>query len=205
MSRIKITNLFNRYLLLACASVVVAPAKAMDSNEDLQAGQDAYLSGDLLTAMARFRSAADAGSAEAQAKLAWILDQSEDNEGAVSLYRKSAKQGHAAGEYGLGEMYAKGEGVEKDVVEALGWFTRAAEKGHLPALRVLISAYEQGQLGLAPDVDQAGRWLLRAAEALDRAAMKRLAGLYRTGGLGIDINEQIALQWEGRLTDLEAE
>ena len=205
MSKTKTNNIVARCVLLSCVLLVLTTARAGDPVDELQEGLDAYISGDLLTAMAKFRSAADAGSAEAQARLAWILDQSEDNEAAVSLYRQSAEQGHAAGEYGLAEMYAKGEGVEKDADIALGWFTKAAEKGHLPALRVLISAYEKGQLGLEPDEIQTGRWLLRAAEVGDRASIMRLATLYRTGGLGLDVNEQLALQWELRLVESEAE
>ncbi len=198
-------NIFRRSALMSCGLLVLVTASAADPDDDLQAGLDAYTSGDLLTAMVKYRSAADAGSAAAQARLAWILDQSEENEAAVSLYRQSAEQGHAAGESGLAEMYAKGEGVEKDAEIALVWFTKAAENGHLPALRILISAYENGELGLSPDEAQTGRWLLRAAEVGDRASMMRLANVYRTGGLGIDINEQSAIQWEKRLAKSEIE
>lgn len=205
MSKAKTDNIVTRCVLLSCALLLLTAAGAEGPDDEVQEGLDAYIRGDLLTAMVKFRSAADAGSAAAQARLGWILDQSEDNEAAVSLYRQSAAQGHAAGEYGLAEMYAKGEGVEKDVDVALGWFTKAAKRDHLPALRVLISAYEKGQLGLAPDELQAGRWLLRAAEVGDRASIMRLASLYRTGGLGFELNEQLALQWELRREDFEAE
>ncbi len=198
-------DIFRLGALMSCVMLVLATAIAAEPDDDLQAGLDAYISGDLLTAMVRFRSAAEAGSAEAQSRLAWILDQSEENEAAVSLYRQSAEQGHAAGENGLAEMYAKGEGVEKDAETALLWFTKAAENGHLPALRILISAYENGELGLSPDEAQTGRWLLRAAEVGDRASMMRLANVYRTGGLGIDINEQLAIRWEKQLAEPETE
>jgi TPR repeat protein len=104
-----------------------------------------------MAALSHYSKAAEAGSALAQARLAWIHDLSEENEAAVKWYRASADQGHPDGQYGLAEMYAKGEGVEKDLDEAVLWFTRAAENGNLRAQRVLISAYKNGVLGQTAD------------------------------------------------------
>ena len=122
---------------------------------DVQAGIDAYDRGDLMAALSHYGKAAEAGSALAQARLGWIHDLSEDNAAAVKWYRASADQGHRDGQYGLGEMYAKGEGVEENPDEAVLWFTRAAENGHAQAQRVLISAYKNGLLGLTTDLDKA--------------------------------------------------
>jgi TPR repeat protein len=139
--------------LLACT-----PAAAANPDADLQAGINAFHDGDLITAMERYQSAADAGSPEAQARLAWIYDQSEENDTAVALYRRSAEQAFADGEFGLGEMYAKGEGVEQDIDEAFLWFERAAHQGHLHAIRVLINAFERGALGREIDQETADKW-----------------------------------------------
>jgi len=133
------------------------PVMADDASieADVQAGIDAYDRGDLMAALSYYGKAAEAGSALAQARLAWIHDLSEDNAAAVKWYRASADQGHRDGQYGLGEMYAKGEGVEENPDEAVIWFTRAAENGHAQAQRVLISAYKNGLLGLTTDLAKA--------------------------------------------------
>ena len=52
---------------------------------------------------------------------------------------------------GLGEMYAKGEGVEKDEAVAVEYFVQAADNGHEQAQRVLINAYNKGLFGLQAD------------------------------------------------------
>ena len=133
-------------------------AEQSDVDAAIEAGFKAFNRGDVVAAMMHYENAANAGSADAQARLAWILDQSEQNEEAVRWYRTSAEQGHAAGYFGLGEMYAKGEGVEQDEAKAVENFTRAAENGHAQAMSVLISAYEQGGLGLETDPTKAAHW-----------------------------------------------
>jgi len=140
---------------------------------DVQAGIDAYDRGDLMAAIGHYGKAAEAGSALAQARLAWIQDLSEQNEEAVKWYRASADQGHPDGQYGLGEMYAKGEGVEKNLDEAALWFTRAAENGHAQAQRVLISAYENGLLGLIADPARAAMLQGKLDQQLAMAAEEK--------------------------------
>jgi TPR repeat protein len=126
--------------------------------EDLQAGIEAFDSGDLVTAMSLYRKAADEGLAEAQVRLAYILDYSEDNEEAVHWYRAAAEQGNADGQFGLGEMYVKAEGIEQDFARAIEYFELAAENGHVQATQVLVGAYTNGGLGLAPDTGRAAYW-----------------------------------------------
>jgi len=165
-----------RILLLFTLSLgLCVPLMADDVNieAEVQAGIDAYDRGDLMAAMSHYCKAADAGSALAQARLAWIHDLSEDNAAAVEWYRASAEQGHPDGQYGLGEMYAKGEGVEKDLDEAVLWFTRAAENGNLRAQRVLISAYENGIMGLTADPVKAATLQRKLDEQLAAAAEEK--------------------------------
>jgi TPR repeat protein len=52
-----------------------------------------------------------------------------DDAAAVRLYRKSADQGNAEGESGLGFMYYYGYGVGQDHAEAYRWFRKAADQG----------------------------------------------------------------------------
>jgi len=46
---------------------------------------------------------------------------------------KLAQKGNAEAQFKVGEMYETGRGVEKNMVEAKRWITRAAEQGHQAA------------------------------------------------------------------------
>lgn len=133
-------------------------AEQSDVDAAIDAGFEAYNRGDVVAAMGHYETAANAGSAEGQARLAWVLDQSEQNEDAVRWYRASAEQGHAEGYFGLGGMYAKGEGVEQDDAVAIENFRLAARNGHAQAHRVLINAYTRGVFGLPVDAAKAEEW-----------------------------------------------
>ncbi len=146
-------------LIVLGASVSTPPiALAEEQADDFQVGLDAYNAGDLPGALTSFRKAAESGSAEAQAWLGYILDQSEDNDEAARMYRAAAEQGNIAGIAGLAEMYAKGEGVEKDHEQALMLFTKAGEAGHAQSIRVLVAAYEKGGLGVGKDAAELAYW-----------------------------------------------
>jgi TPR repeat protein len=158
--------LTSQILIPANAQVTEAPADAVPSTEeDLARGLTAYNAGDLIGAMAIYRKAADAGSTEAKVRLAWILDQSEDNAGALQLYKQAAAAGDPAGQFGLAEFYANGEGVERDLRRAVKLFTEAANKGHKRAMLVLATAYTDGSLGVPPSERQADYWRDKLAEA----------------------------------------
>jgi len=131
--------------------------------DDFQTGLDAFNRGDLPGAMTSFRVAAEAGSDEAQVWLGYILDQSEENEESVRWYRAAADQGNIDGIAGLAEMYAKGEGVDKDLDQARALFEKAAEAGHAGSIRVLVAAYEKGGLGIEADATQMAYWKSREA------------------------------------------
>jgi TPR repeat protein len=134
------------------------PAWADEAAEQLQAGIEAFNRGDLPGAMALYETAAEAGSAEAQVRLAYLLDYAEDNEQAVRWYRAAAAQEYPEGIAGLAGMYAKGEGVAQDSSQALELFEKAGEAGHEGSVRILISAYEMGELGVEKDATQAAYW-----------------------------------------------
>ncbi|HSW52134.1 MAG TPA: tetratricopeptide repeat protein, partial [Sulfuricaulis sp.] len=165
-------------LLLSSLLVMAAPP------DDMAAGIAAYNRGDVVEAMRRFQVAAEAGHAPAQARLGYILDKAEENEQAVKWYRRAAEQGDADGEHGLGQMYATGEGVKRDMTQALRWITRAAEKNHLPAITALAATYEKGAQEVAPDPERARHWYQRAADLGDKPSIQRLARAHRQGELG---------------------
>ncbi|MGB5538863.1 MAG: tetratricopeptide repeat protein [Gammaproteobacteria bacterium] len=196
-----------RYLLLlACCLGNVALAEDRDTMVDtealMQQAQTAFDQADIVNAMVLYRRAAEAGHAPAQARLAYLLDNSEANEEAVSWYRMAAEQGDAEGLFGLAHMYAAGEGIEKNPQEAVKGFTLAAQQGHAQAIRVLAQAYEMGELGLKVNYAQAVSWLNAGVAAQDAWSIRRLARAYRMGELGQRIDTEQAAFLEGRLVHL---
>lgn len=180
-------------------------ASAADPDAAMQAGLDAWQAGDMIGALQHYHVAAEAGIALAQAKLGYIYDQSNDDEKAVHWYREAAAQQHPDGEFGLGEMYAKGEGVDQDFEIAVEMYMRAAVNGHAQAQRVLANAYEHGALGREVSRAEALRWLTLAANGGDISAMRRMASLYTDGGLGVTPDPARAEQWQARVDAAQSE
>lgn len=137
---------------------LVTPWAAAGPEQDTEVAEREFARGDLVFALALWTKAAQQGYAPAQARLGDILDKSEEDAQAVEWYRKAAAQGNAAGEYGLGQMYAKGEGVKKDFEQARSHILLAAEKGNIDAVKLMMDAYRTGGLGLAVDNAQADAW-----------------------------------------------
>jgi len=172
--------------------------------DEFRAGSQAYQAGDVVQAMATLRKSADAGHAPSQSLLGYILDKAEFNDEALAYYRKAAAQGDAEGEFGLGSMYAAGDGVKRDFAEARRWITRAAEKGHAGAINALATAHVNGGLGI--EVAQRNdtetlRWVRRAADSGHLPAMEHLALAYRKGayGLAVDVPQAQALEAKVRV------
>lgn len=138
--------------------VVIASGAAAGPEQDNELAEKEFARGDLMVSMELWRKAALVGYAPAQARLGDILDKSEEDKEAVDWYRKAAAQGNAAGEFGLGQMYLKGEGVEKDVEKARTYIRLAAEKNELLAVVMMMNAYRTGAMGLAPDNSKADEW-----------------------------------------------
>lgn len=138
--------------------VVIASGAAAGPEQDNELAEKEFARGDLMASMALWRKAALAGYAPAQVRLGDILDKSEEDQEAAEWYRKAAAQGNAAGEFGLGQMYLKGEGVEKDVEKARTYIRLAAEKNELLAVVMMMNAYRTGTMGIEPDAGKADEW-----------------------------------------------
>ena len=189
--------------LSAAAFVFVVTGVCAGPEDEYRAGVKAFQGGDFVGAMAALKKPADGGHAAAQALLAEILDKSDFDDEALAYYRKSAAQGHPDGEYGLGSMYAAGEGVKRDLAEARKWITRAAEKGHGGAINALAHAYMKGGLALEEQsrtTPEALQWIKRAADNNYLPALEHLAKAYRTGtsGVSADVKQADALEARAR-------
>ena len=56
-----------------------------------------------------------------------------------------------------------GEGPAADTEAAADWLERAADAGHLGAMRRLVEVYRRGLMGQAPDPARAAHWAERYA------------------------------------------
>ena len=94
----------------------------------------------------------------------------------MKWYRKAADQGHATAQTNLGWMYATGQGVTRDDVEAVKWFRKAAEQGYAIAQSNLGFMYYNGQ-GMTRNYVEAYVWLARAAAQGHKIAQSGLDGI----------------------------
>ncbi|ROO29178.1 hypothetical protein SAOR_03720 [Salinisphaera orenii MK-B5] len=94
---------------------------------------------------------------------AYAVYKSGDYEAAFERYRALAEAGSVQGMTNLANMYAAGEGTERDEARALTWYRRAAEQGSGNAMLQLALAYRDGR-GTTADAEAADRWLREAAE-----------------------------------------
>jgi len=166
------------YVVIPLLLMVIAPVWAFGGPvEDYEKGVKLYNDGDLNAGMAVLKKSAEAGYAPAQAYLGYLLDYAEFDDEAVLMYEAAAEQENPAGECGLGEMYTKGEGVEKDGDMAIYWFTKAAEQGYVQAIQSLLGIYRKGAFGFDPDPNLVTYWTekleaIKKTEALQKEKKK---------------------------------
>jgi septal ring-binding cell division protein DamX len=136
---------------------------------DYQAGLDAYLAGDFVTARSEWRAVAS-GSPD---------------------YVHPAV--FAETHYALGMLYWKGEGVPQDMVRSSVWLKQAAEMNHRGAQVKLGYLYSAGE-GVQQNFTEARKWLEMAAAQGDPDALYNLGVFYRDG-LGVIPDEAEAMKW----------
>ena len=122
---------------------------------------------------------------------------SRDYTKALELFQEVAKMRNSVACYYLGVMYRDGKGTERNLDQAMMWFTRAdnlghemallaicalkhmigAEKGELEAMHRLAAAYEYGS-GVSIDIEEAIRWYKAAAEKGHPESQSSLGYIY---------------------------
>lgn len=116
-----------------------------------------------------------------------------DYEQAVGFYRQAAELGDAEGEYSLGYMYAKGQGVIQNEATAKEWYLKAAKQGYSPAQYSLGRMYENGK-GIPRDYAGALKWYRLSADQGHVKAQTNLGGMYFRGK-GVAKDYDTALYW----------
>jgi TPR repeat protein len=90
-------------------------------------------------------------------------------------------------------MYAKGEGVRQDYVEAVKWFRLAAEQGDAQAQCNLGILHDQGE-GVPQDFTEACKWWKLAADQGYADAQSNLGVKYEHGE-GVPQDHNQAVKW----------
>ena len=82
---------------------------------------------------------------------------------AVRLIEAAAERRYPPAQTFMGLLAERGEGmmVAADESLALAWYTHGAQGGHCAAVRRLVRAYQEGELGVAPDAGAADDWRAR--------------------------------------------
>ena len=152
---------------------------------------------DYVMAMRQARMAAEAGSGEAQAVLAFILSSGpqdmRDLDEADLWYERSAAAGCPQGMLGHALALNRkggGETVQREVAVQLG---KAAEAG-LPAALYVLGVMSEGGLGRTRNEGAAAEFYRRAAEKGHRSGQARW-GKALMHGIGVDANPSDGETW----------
>lgn len=107
--------------------------------------------------------------------------------------REAAEKGSAFAQFNLGQRYEEGQGVARDISQAMAWYRKAAGQGYARAQTRLGDIYHAGQ-GVPRDDEQAVTWFRKAALQGSAEAQARLGGMYELG-LGVPRNDELAINW----------
>lgn len=162
------------------------------------------------TGLRLLRRGADSGLPEAATALGralLVLGDAGDARGgtpeeAAALFRSAGQAGDAEAMGRLGDLYAAGRGVPRDLAQAVAWRRKAAEAGYAPAAHALGLMYLSGQ-GVTPYALEAARLFERAAKAGHVPSMLQLADLYFEG-LGVFKDRHRALELYDQAGDTDS-
>ncbi|MEO0618083.1 MAG: peptidoglycan-binding protein [Pseudomonadota bacterium] len=166
----------------------VAPTAASPENESDITGTTTPLSPATLKPAAPDATASIGGLSDKSSK----LELPPLATGPLSL-RLAAANGDPDAQFDVAARLAQGNGVTRDPVAAVKWYTRAASSGHPQAQYRLAALYERGT-GVATDTGRAKVWYTRAAQQGNVKAMHNLAVLYAGQASGSP-NYVNAAQW----------
>jgi hypothetical protein len=115
------------------------------------------------------------------------------------VIKTMAEQRDAYAQYRMGYRYANGDGVEKNLVESLKWYRKAAENGQVEAQYRLGFIYEQA-IGVPVDYVESARWWRKAADQGHAGAQFSLGYCYGRGE-GVPRSPSEAAKWLHKSAD----
>ena len=107
-------------------------------------------------------------------------DQSARIESTLSNTVDLAEKGDPDHQVTLGYAYFTGRGVKQDLFTAAAWYRRAAEQGHVAAMRFLGTLYRDGS-GVTQDHKLAFDWYMAASKKGEPEAQANVAWLKENG------------------------
>ena len=115
--------------------------------------------------------------------------QAKDFTDAMIYYAMAANQGDAYGQYSVGWLYDKGEGVPQDYGQAMHYYVLAANQGQPSAEADLADLYYYGH-GVAVDYVTAAHWYQLSANQGNAYAEYSIGWMYGAGqGMAQDMGE----------------
>ena len=119
----------------------------------------------------------------------------------VADLRARAEKGDARAQFKLGDCYRTGEGVTRDIIQAVDWYRRAAEHGDAGGQNALGVCYLTGT-GVVKDAAEALKWLRQATEQGLAKAQCNLGNCYYSG-TGVAKDPAEAVPWFRKAADQE--
>jgi hypothetical protein len=112
---------------------------------------------------------------------------------AVTWIERAATKGHGKSQYFYGQMFELGQGVTKNLDNAVIWYQRAAKFGSDEDAQYALARLYQSGLGVGHDTVEALSWFLRAAHGGQPAAQYMVGRMFETGwGKKIDLIKSYA-------------
>lgn len=139
-----------------------------------------YTLGDLAGAVEAYRTALrlKPDYADAHYNLGLMLNLTNQEADAVQEFLAAARAGLPKAQYFLGNAYASGLGVEKDLAVAIKWWDRAAEQGMTQASEALVQLRQVALRNGRPLTDEA-RTALQAFEGYRKGIWQEFPDLVR--------------------------
>lgn len=108
----------------------------------------------------------------------------------IGALKKRAENGDADAQFKLAHMYENGEGITKDLREAVEWYRKAAEQGRAQAQHNLGWMYIEGSGDLTKNLSEAAKWLHKSAKQGHKSSQNSLGYMYSHGeGVTKDLEE----------------
>jgi len=112
---------------------------------------------------------------------------------------KKAEAGDAEAQYELGVAYCLGQGVTRNLEEAVKWYAKSAEQGNANSQCNLGVHLYKGEGG-PRDVQKAVKWISMSAEQGHAKAQLLLGRCYYKGD-GVPQSDQEAIKWWKKSAD----